>query len=59
MSFPYKKTLVLGATSGIGLKLTERLVSQRLNVVVVGRRQEPLGCLRLEGWLSQGIDGSF
>lgn len=42
MSFPYKKVLVVGATSGIGLELAERLVSQGVNVIAVGRRQDRL-----------------
>lgn len=41
--FPYKKTLVLGATSGIGLALAERLVSDSdTHVIVAGRRREKL-----------------
>lgn len=42
MSFPYKKVLVVGATSGIGKALATRLVEQGCKVVVVGRRQEQL-----------------
>ena len=42
MSFPYKKVLVIGATSGIGLELAERLVKQGVFVIAVGRRQERL-----------------
>lgn len=41
--FPYKKTLVLGATSGIGLALAERIISATdSHVIVAGRRQEKL-----------------
>lgn len=42
MSFPYKKVLVVGATSGIGLALAERLIENGSKVIVVGRRQENL-----------------
>ena len=42
MSFPYKKILVIGATSGIGWALAERFVENGSKVVVVGRRKEKL-----------------
>ena len=42
MTFPYKHVLVVGATSGIGLALAERLVQEDVKVVIVGRRQERL-----------------
>ena len=42
MSFPYKKVLVVGATSGIGLEFAERVVSQGVNVIAVGRRRDRL-----------------
>ncbi|KAJ8063698.1 hypothetical protein OCU04_007563 [Sclerotinia nivalis] len=41
MSFPYKHVLLVGASSGIGLALAERLV-QDCKVTVVGRRRELL-----------------
>ncbi|CAD6455702.1 2a1ac150-5d9d-40fa-8266-dd9197317499 [Sclerotinia trifoliorum] len=41
MSFPYKHVLLVGATSGIGLALAERLVKE-CKVTVVGRRRELL-----------------
>lgn len=41
-NFPYKKVLVLGATSGIGKALASRFVANGIAVVVVGRRQEHL-----------------
>ena len=44
-SFPYKKVLVTGATSGIGLELAERLVSEGVHVIAVGRRQDRLDAL--------------
>lgn len=42
MSLPYKKVLVVGATSGIGLELAERLVQEGVFVIAVGRRQANL-----------------
>ena len=45
MPFPYKTVLVTGATSGIGLGLTERLVEHGCFVIAVGRRKERLDAL--------------
>jgi NADP-dependent 3-hydroxy acid dehydrogenase YdfG len=42
MPFPYKTVLVIGATSGIGLALAEKMISVGAHVIVVGRRQENL-----------------
>lgn len=42
MSFPYKKVLVVGGTSGIGKALAERMIQNGIQVVVVGRRKENL-----------------
>lgn len=42
MPFPYKNVLVIGATSGIGLALAERLIENGSKVIAVGRRQENL-----------------
>lgn len=41
-SFPYKKVLLIGATSGIGLELAEQLVLKGVYVISVGRRQNRL-----------------
>ncbi len=46
MPFPYKNVLVTGATSGIGYALTERMVTNGIHVVAVGRRQERLDALQ-------------
>jgi len=43
--FPYSTVLVLGATSGIGLALAEKLISNGSFVIGVGRRQENLDSL--------------
>jgi short-subunit dehydrogenase involved in D-alanine esterification of teichoic acids len=40
--FPYKTILVLGATSGIGLALAEKMIENGIYVIAVGRRQEKL-----------------
>ncbi|KUJ18313.1 putative short-chain dehydrogenase/oxidoreductase [Mollisia scopiformis] len=45
MSFPYKNVLVLGATSGIGLALAERMIEHGIHIIAVGRRQENLSSL--------------
>ena len=45
MSFPYKTVLVVGATSGIGLALAEKLISNGSHVIAVGRREENLDAL--------------
>lgn len=42
MSFPYKKVLVIGATSGIGKAISERLVKNGVSIVIAGRRKENL-----------------
>ena len=42
MPFPYKKVLVVGATSGIGEALAAKLVEEGSSVIVVGRRKDRL-----------------
>ncbi|KAI4182181.1 MAG: hypothetical protein L6R41_006150 [Letrouitia leprolyta] len=42
MPFPYKRVLVIGATSGIGEALASRLIQEGAEVIVVGRRKEKL-----------------
>ena len=42
MSWPYKKVLVVGATSGIGEALAAQCVQAGSQVIVSGRRQEKL-----------------
>ncbi|KAF7122779.1 hypothetical protein CNMCM5793_000889 [Aspergillus hiratsukae] len=42
MAFPYKKVLLIGATSGIGRALAGSLVEHGCFVIAVGRRQERL-----------------
>ncbi|KAJ3482514.1 hypothetical protein NLG97_g7547 [Lecanicillium saksenae] len=42
MPFPYKAVLLVGATSGIGAGLADRLVQEGSKVIAVGRRQERL-----------------
>lgn len=42
MSWPYKKVLVIGATSGIGQALAAQCVQAGSQVIVSGRREEKL-----------------
>lgn len=42
MSFPYKKALIIGATSGIGWALAAKFVENGISVIVVGRRKDKL-----------------
>lgn len=42
MSFQYKNVVVLGATSGIGRALAEKMIEAGAHVVAVGRRQANL-----------------
>lgn len=42
MTWPYKKVLVVGATSGIGEALAIRCIDAGSNVIVTGRRKEKL-----------------
>ncbi|MCJ1295966.1 hypothetical protein MMC34_007531 [Xylographa carneopallida] len=42
MSFPYKCILMVGATSGIGLGMAEKLIREGAKVIAVGRRQDRL-----------------
>jgi len=46
MSFLYKNVLVLGATSGIGLALAERMIENGVHIIAVGRRKENLDALQ-------------
>lgn len=40
MSFPYKCVLMVGATSGIGLGMAEKLIHGGSKVIAVGRRKD-------------------
>lgn len=42
MPFTYKTVLVVGATSGIGLALTEKILANGSHVIALGRWQENL-----------------
>ncbi|KAK0629489.1 hypothetical protein B0T17DRAFT_589251 [Bombardia bombarda] len=42
MPFPYKTVLVTGATSGIGEALAERMITNGIFVIAVGRRKDRL-----------------
>ncbi|KAH8662964.1 short-chain dehydrogenase/oxidoreductase [Tricladium varicosporioides] len=40
MAFPYKHVLLIGATSGIGKEMADRLVKEGVKVTAVGRRKD-------------------
>jgi NADP-dependent 3-hydroxy acid dehydrogenase YdfG len=42
MSFPYKHILLVGATSGIGKAMAEKLIAEGIHVTAVGRRKDRL-----------------
>lgn len=39
MAFPYKNVLIIGATSGIGKALANKLVQNGIPTIIAGRRQ--------------------
>lgn len=41
-SFPYKSVLLIGATSGIGAALGDKIIEGGAHVIAVGRRQDRL-----------------
>jgi NADP-dependent 3-hydroxy acid dehydrogenase YdfG len=45
MTFPYQHVLLIGATSGIGQGMADKLLEENIQVTAVGRRQE-----RLDDW---------
>jgi len=42
MPFTYKTVLLVGATSGIGAGMADKLVAEGCKVIAVGRRQDRL-----------------
>ena len=44
-SFPYKTVLVIGASSGIGQALAERMIENDIFVIASGRRRDRLDAL--------------
>ena len=42
MTFPYEQVLMVGATSGIGAGIADRLIHEGCKVIAVGRRQDRL-----------------
>ena len=42
MPFPYRHVVMIGATSGIGAAISDRLVQEGSKVIAVGRRQDRL-----------------
>lgn len=45
MSFPYKKVLIIGATSGIGKTLADKVIQNGSKLIAAGRRKENLETL--------------
>lgn len=48
MSFPYKHILLIGATSGIGKAMADKLIAEGIHITSVGRRQD-----RLDAFVSE------
>lgn len=48
MAIPYKHVLLIGATSGIGKGMADRLINAGVKVTAVGRRQD-----RLDAFVAQ------
>lgn len=42
MPFPYNHVLLVGATSGIGKAMADRLIAEGVKVTAVGRRKDRL-----------------
>jgi NADP-dependent 3-hydroxy acid dehydrogenase YdfG len=48
MNFPYKHVLLIGATSGIGRAMANKMLEHDIEVPAVGRRQA-----RLDAWMQE------
>ena len=48
MTFPYSHVLLIGATSGIGLAMADKMLQHNIQVTAMGRRQD-----RLDTWVQQ------
>lgn len=48
IAFPYSHVLLLGATSGIGLAMADKMLQHNIRVTAMGRRQG-----RLDAWVQQ------
>lgn len=48
MAFPYTHVLLIGATSGIGLAMANKMLENNIQVTAMGRRQD-----RLDGWVQE------
>ncbi|PYH43105.1 oxidoreductase, short-chain dehydrogenase/reductase family [Aspergillus saccharolyticus JOP 1030-1] len=51
MNFPYKHVLLIGATSGIGLAMANKMLKHNIEVTAMGRRQD-----RLDAWVQENGD---
>ncbi|KAF1973904.1 NAD(P)-binding protein [Bimuria novae-zelandiae CBS 107.79] len=54
MSFPFKHILIVGATSGIGRAMADKLIAEGIHVTAVGRRQD-----RLDAFEHPTVDAIF
>ena len=55
-SFAGKRALVTGASSGLGLEFADLLAAQKVNLVLVARRQEPMEKLASDLRRKYGVD---
>lgn len=55
-SFAGKRALITGASSGLGLEFADLLAAQKVNLVLVARRQEPMEKLASDLRRKYGVD---
>src|SRR6184192_3941825 len=55
-SFAGKRALITGASSGLGLEFADLLASQKVNLVLAARRQEPMEKLASDLRRKYGVD---
>ena len=55
-SFAGKRALITGASSGLGLEFADLLAAQKVNLVLVARRQEPMQKLACDLRRKYGVD---
>src|SRR5437660_10714052 len=55
-SFAGKRALITGASSGLGVEFADILAAQKVNLVLVARRQEPMNKLASDLRRKYGVD---
>ena len=55
-SFAGKRALITGASSGLGLEFADLLAAQKVDLVLVARRQEPMQKLACDLRRKYGVD---